>query len=117
MFMNLNAVPWCLAVVTAVWFAWMAKRAGRNWLLWVCGGAVLGLVASTFIIGINHAAAIPFSAPEKAHLHLKWGLECVLAIGVFGWLVSLPLHRHAGALWTRLRAGNPPPHPPVQQHG
>jgi hypothetical protein len=69
--MNLNTVPWCLAVVTAVWFGWMAQRAGRSWALWTCGGAVFGLVTSTFIIGINHAAAIPFDSAERMHLHLK----------------------------------------------
>lgn len=103
--MEIGAIPWLLAIVTAGWFGWMAHRAARNVTLWAVGGAAFGLVVSTIILGLGHAASIPFSDHERAVDQIKWTTAAVVIIGVGGWALSSGLHRHHLKLWRKFTGG------------
>src|SRR5438105_15931795 len=102
--MGIGPVPWVLAILTAAWFGWLAGRTGRNWILWVVGGATFGLVTSTLIFGLCQAASIPFSDHEMAMDRLEWAVVAVLVIRLGGWALTSSLHRHHLAIWRRFRA-------------
>jgi hypothetical protein len=86
-------IPWLLAVATAIWFGLTARRAERDATLWSLGGGFFALVVSTIVFGLGHAAAMPFSAHERARLHVQWTGEAVVLIGILGWLFTLGLYR------------------------
>ena len=116
--MEIGAIPWVLALVTAAWFGWMAYRADRNATLWVVGGAAFGLVISTIVLGLGQASTIPFSDQQRTAEQIKWTTAAILIIAVGGWALSSGLHRHHLKLWQKIRPGaetapaNPPPKPP-----
>jgi len=132
MFDGMTVVPWLLAVVTAIWFGFVGHRAERNFVLWSLGGGLFALVASTIVLGLGYAAAMPFSDQERTKLHLRWTGEAVVLIGILGWLFTFGLHRqglrfadHAkpsatttqpppGRLGASLEAPKAPPPPPKQ---
>jgi uncharacterized membrane protein YdfJ with MMPL/SSD domain len=62
---------WILAGLTAAWFGWVARRAGRAWVLWAAGGALLALAITTVSIGLGEASSIPFSNQEARAFRLK----------------------------------------------
>ena len=101
--MEIARIPWLLAIVTAGWFWWMAKRAGRNVTLWAVGGAAFGLVVSTLVLGLGHAASIPFSDQQRRAQQLKWTAAAVGLILVGGWALTSGLHRHHLILWRKIR--------------
>ena len=95
--MNLDmgtTIPWLLCVATGVWFALMAFRAKEGILGWAVAGAVLGLVTSTIIMGLGHAAHIPMSEAAAQSFRTKTTLLSVAAILLLGWICSLSLHQH-----------------------
>jgi len=87
-------IPWLLCVVTAVWFAFMAFRAKEGILGWAVAGAILGLVTSTIIMGLGHAAYISMSEATAQSFRIKTALLSAAAILVLGWICSLSLHQH-----------------------
>ena len=95
--------PWLFALATAVWFGWMAHFAGRNWLSWALGGALLGLVATTLVLGVSGAQFIPMSH-DAAEMHrIKSLAACAFVVLLFGWIFSSGLHQHPQKLWQLLR--------------
>jgi hypothetical protein len=103
--MEIGRIPWVLAILTAGWFGWMASRAGRNWILWAVGGAAFGLVTSTIILGLAHAASIPFSNRDRKVDQLEWTMAAVAVIGVGGWALTSSLHRHHLIIWRKIKPG------------
>lgn len=96
-------IPWILAVLTALWFGWMAWRAERNWVLWVIGGGLFALVTSTIIFGLGHASTTPFSEHARSALQLDWTIISIVLILVIGWLLTLGLHRQHLLIWRLFR--------------
>jgi len=88
----MNGIAWVLACATAVWFGWLAVRAGKSWVLWGLAGGAFGLVSSTCIFGLGHATGIPFSDRDRVVLHIEWTLAAVAIIllvgGLFTWSVG-----------------------------
>lgn len=103
--MSITSTPWILALITAIWFALMARRAQGNWVLWAIGGGLFALVTSTIIFGLGDAGSIPFSDHDRVVFHLKWTAISVVVIGVLGWLFTWGLHRHHQAQLPRESAG------------
>ena len=102
-------IPWVLSLVTAIWFALVARRAERNWVPWAVSGAVFALVTGTIVLGLGHATANPFSSQEESLFHIKWAVEAVVIIAALGWGLTMPLHRHHLALWRKATKTSPPP--------
>ena len=100
--MNERVIPWCLGILTAAWFGWQASRAGRSRLGWCIGGGVFGLITTTIIFGLGEASVNPFSDAQRLTLRYEWAGLSALLILVFGWLFTMPLHRHHLALWKRV---------------
>ena len=115
--MNLDmdtTIPWLLCIATAAWFAFMAFRAKDGIIGWAVAGAILGLLTSTIIMGLGHAAYIPMSEAAAQGFRIKSAFWSVIAILALGWIFSLSLHQHHLVLWRLLRrssapaAGKPP---------
>jgi hypothetical protein len=104
----IGSIPWPVAAATAVWFGVMACKAGKNSVLWAIGGALLGLVVTTVILGLAQATFIPFSTEEIAPFRLKMAGLAVLVIVCAGWLFTGTLHRH---LFAALKPSASPPAP------
>lgn len=98
---KMQYIPWVLAAATAVWFAWMARKAERSVVQWTLTGAVFGLVTATIVLGLCQATGIPFSDHERTVLHIESTAAAVLVIAAIGWVITLGLHRHHRALWNR----------------
>jgi hypothetical protein len=99
----MRMIPWVLCTLTAVWFAWLAFRAGRGWLLWAIGGGLFALVTSTAVLGLGDAAYIPIS--HQAHLRFQLGIvatACVLVI-LLGWVFTAHLHGQHRSIWAQIR--------------
>jgi len=77
----------------AVWFGLMARRADRAWLGWALGGGIFGLAASTVVLGVLHAQFLPVSQAAYVHFRIRSFLEAFLVVLVFGWLLTLSVHR------------------------
>lgn len=91
--MEIGSTPWWLALVTAIWFALMAQRAGRSWVLWAFSGALFALVTGTLILGLGRAMTIPFSDHDRAAAQAKWTIAVILVVAVLGALFTLGLLR------------------------
>jgi len=103
-------IPWPVAAATAAWFGAMAYKAGKNCVLWVIGGGLLGLIVSTIIMGLGQATFIPFCTEQIAPQRLKLAALAVLLVMCAGWLFTGLLHRHLLAA-LKPRIGSPPPPP------
>jgi hypothetical protein len=113
----MHLLPWLTSLGAAVWFGIMAYRGGRNWALWVVGGALFGLVTTTLILGVAQAAFIPLSHDALVHFHLLVGVVAVSVVVALGWLFTLDLQR-----WhlerhkdQKYAAPTPPPPPPAKK--
>ncbi len=106
---GLEYTPWALALATAVWFTWLAHRAGRSLVQWAITGLVFGLATATIVLGLFHAAGIPYSDQQRTVMHFKWTVAAVVVIAVLGWVVTAGLHRHHLKLWRRATGATPPP--------
>ncbi len=104
-----GAIPWPVAVATAIWFGVMAYKAGKNCALWAIGGGVLGLALTTMVLGLGQATFIPFSDEEIAPFRIKMAVLAIVVVLCVGWLFSGTLHRHLLAL---LKRTSEPPAPP-----
>jgi hypothetical protein len=89
----MHQLPWLTSLGAAVWFGFMAYRAGRNWALWVVGGALFGLVTTTLILGVAQAAFIPLSHDALVRFHVLISMAAVLVVAALGWLFTLDLQR------------------------
>ena len=96
--MEIGSTTWWLALVTAIWFALMARRAGRSWVLWAFSGALFALVTATLILGLGRAMTIPFSDHDRAAAQAKWTIAAVLVVAVLGALFTLGLLRQTFAV-------------------
>ena len=103
-----GAIPWPVAVATAIWFGVMAYKAGKNCALWAIGGGLLGLVVTTIVLGLAQATFIPYSTEEIAPFRLKVAVLAILLVLGVGWLFTGTLHRH---LLAALKRGATPPPP------
>lgn len=103
--MEIGRTPWLLALLTAAWFVWLAKRAGRSVTLWGVGGAAFGLVTSTIILGLGQAVSIPFSDQERTADQIKWTVAAVFIIAVAGWVLTSGLHRLHLVVWRKIKPG------------
>ena len=110
----IGAIPWPVAVATAIWFGVMAYKAGKNFVLWAIGGGLLGLVVTTIVLGLAQATFMPFASAEIVPFRLKMaGIAILLVLGA-GWLFTGTLHRHLLGFLKRSEAPVPeaPPKPP-----
>ena len=108
-------IPWILAVATAIWYSFTARRAGRNAVLWSLAGGLFALVVSTIVMGLGNAAAMPFSDQQRSRLHLQWTGEAVVLIGILGWLFTLGLRRQAWRSPDQDNAATVPSQPAVSR--
>jgi hypothetical protein len=90
---SMHQLPWLTSLATAVWFGFMAYRAGRNWALWVVGGALFALVTTTLVLGVAEAAFIPLSHDAMVRFQALTAFVAVLVVAVAGWLFTLDLQR------------------------
>lgn len=91
--MIIGSTPWWLALATGFWFALVAQRAGRSWILWAISGALFALVTATLILGLGSAMTIPFSDHARTVAQTEWAIAVVLVIAVLGLLFTLGLCR------------------------
>jgi len=94
-----SSASWWFALITALWFGFMAARSEQGIIGWVVAGAVLGLVTSTVIIGLGHAAYMPMSQQAADAFFLKCVLLSIIAILLLGWLFTMSLHQHHLMVW------------------
>jgi len=95
----IGAIPWPVAVATAIWFGVMAYKAGKNAVLWAIGGGVLALVVTTVVMGLGQAVSIPFTSGEEAMFRVKITALAVFIVFCLGWLFTGSLHPHLLAPW------------------
>jgi hypothetical protein len=105
----IGSMPWVVAAATAGWFGFMANKARKSTALWAVGGGLLGLVASTLIMGLGQATFIPFCSEQVLPFRLKIAALAILFVAVAGWLFTSSLHRHAAALNQPPSPASPPP--------
>jgi len=97
----IGVVPWPVAAATAIWFAVMAYKAGKNAVLWGIGGGVLALVVTTLVMGLGQAAFIPFTSAEQSMFRVKIGALAIFIVLCLGWLFTGSIHPHLLAPWKR----------------
>jgi len=100
-------IPWPVAATTAIWFGVMARKSGKNLVLWAIGGGLLGLVLTTIVLGLGQATFIPFYTAQVPVFRLKMALAAILLVVCVGWLFTGPLHRRLFA--TRKQGTEPAP--------
>ncbi len=93
--MSMTIVPWVLGVATAVWFGWLALRAGKSCVLWSLAGGFFGLVSSTCVFGLGHATGIAFSDSARTALQVEWALAAIAVILLVGGLLTWRLWRQS----------------------
>jgi hypothetical protein len=79
-----QTVAWAFSLATALWFGWAGWRASRNWFAYGFAGWLVGLVATTLIIGLAEAAYIPISPNAYLGFQLKSALAAVVVIAAVG---------------------------------
>jgi hypothetical protein len=94
-------VPWLLALATGVWFGLMARKAGRSWVQWACGGAFFALVIATLVLGLAEASFIPLSHDAEVSHQMKSIMAAVVLVVVPGWLFTMGMHGKLPKLWPR----------------
>lgn len=91
--MIIGSTPWWLALATGFWFALVAQRAERNWVLWAISGALFAVVTATLILGLGCAMTIPFSDHARTVAQTEWIVAVISVIAVLGLLFTLGLCR------------------------
>jgi hypothetical protein len=109
----IQLLPWPFSATTALCFALLARKAGRNWLPWAIVGGAASLVITTLTLGAAEAAFIPVSHDAYVGFCSRAVLVAVLLNVISGWLLTASLHRRhvslwnaAKWLWARVRNGN-----------
>jgi len=97
----IGLVPWPVATAAAIWFGVMAYKSEKNFVLWAIGGAVLGLVLTTLVMGLGQATFIPYHTGEIAAFRGKLAAAAVIVVVCVGWLFTGTLHRRLFAAWKR----------------
>lgn len=97
-------VPWPVAAATAIWFGVMAYKSNKNFVLWAIGGAVLGLVLTTLVMGLGQATFIPYHTGEIATFRGKLAAAAIIVVVCVGWLFTGTLHRRLFAAWKKKAA-------------
>ena len=108
---TLLLAPWALCLAAAIWFGWMARGAGRNWILWALGGGMFALLASTIVIGLMHAGIIALSHDAQTLLDFGSVALAGVMVMVLGWFFTDNLHRHHRSFlaWLKTRFGQNAP--------
>ena len=96
--MIIGTTPSWLELVTAVWFALIARRGGRSLTLWAVSGALFALVVSTLILGLGQAMTVPFSDRDRSVAQSEWTIAVVVVVAVLGFLFTLGLYRQKPTL-------------------
>ncbi len=94
-------IPWPIAIVTGLWFGMMAFKAKKNAVLWAIGGAVLGLIVTTLVLGLAQAMFIPMVDSQVFPFRIKITLLAAFLVFVAGWLFAGSIHPHLLALGKR----------------
>jgi hypothetical protein len=81
--------PWLIAVVSALLFGFLGKRARRGVLPWAFGGGVISLAACTFAWGLANAGTVPYTEEMRSHRQFSAMVAMVLLIAIVGILVAL----------------------------
>jgi hypothetical protein len=89
----IGAIPWPVAIATALWFGFMAYKSGKSLVLWAIGGGLLGLIVTTIVLGLGQATFIPSYAAEIAPFRFKATALAILIVAGVGWLFTGTLHR------------------------
>jgi hypothetical protein len=89
----IHTIPWGFSIATAVWFGWVARRAGSNWLAWALGGGAFSLAITTMILGVSQAAFIPLSHDASVYFQTKSIAAAALVVGSLGWCLTRNLRR------------------------
>jgi hypothetical protein len=97
-------VSWLIALGTAIWFALLARRAGRNLVLWAFAGWLFALGGTTIVFGVIHAAFIPMSHSEHIRFRVESIAAALLLVVLFGWLLTSNLHQQPRSLWKAVKA-------------
>jgi hypothetical protein len=97
-------VSWLIALGTAIWFALLARRAGRNWVLWAFAGWLFALGVATIVFGVIHAAFIPMSHAEHISLRVESIVAALFLVVLLGWLLTSNLHQQHHSLWNAVKA-------------
>ena len=112
-----GSIPWAVAAATAAWFGMMAYKSGKSIVLWAIGGGLMGLVATTIILGLAQATFLPFYTQEVASFRLKVAGLAILLVACAGWLFTGSLHRHLFAALKLSSPLPPAPAPPARPPG
>ena len=99
----IGMVPWPVAALTAVWFGFMAYKAGKNAVLWGIGGGVMALIVTTLVMGLGQAAFIPFTSAEQSMFRIKIGALAIFIVLCLGWLFTGSIHPHLLVPWKRAK--------------
>jgi len=102
-------VPWVLAIGAAAWFGFSAHKAGRSPVSWGLGGAVFGLLTTTFVFGLGQAMLIPYSDHQRHLATIRWTVIAVFLIALLGWVLTASLRPNGLRFWRGKPAQNSPP--------
>jgi len=100
---NMQFVPWVLCILVGLWFALLARRTARNWVLWMVGGAAFTLVVSTIVVGLNHAVLLPISHEASTWYCIRTIVQATVLVFALGWLFTMGLHGQHIPLVSKLR--------------
>ena len=70
-------------------------------MLWAVGGAVLGLIVTTLVMGLAQASFIPMTDDQVMPFRIKIAFLAVLVVFGTGWLFAGSIHPHLLQLWKR----------------
>jgi hypothetical protein len=108
-------IPWLLALVTAVWFGFSAHKAQKYVFSWALAGAVFGLLTATFVFGLAHATAIPYSDHQRSVDKIEWSAIAIGLIALLGWVLTSALRPNGLRFWKKRDTQAPPPPTPAPQ--
>jgi hypothetical protein len=92
--MNYSSLSaYLLSALTALAFAFMGYRLGKGMVLWLVGGAILGLSISTICIGLMHAATLPYTPSKFRTMEWVGLIISVVVIGITGAIMGVANRR------------------------
>lgn len=92
--MELNPLPlFIIAVFSGVAFGLVARLGGRCMGVWALYGALYGLTLSSFVVGVGHAIALPYSDSNVSQYVTTSSIISLLLIGISAGICFLVLRR------------------------